>query len=305
MTNGRLSINTDFTDSIMSYLNNSISNLNSNVTNGLSSGFQPLTESGLVSESLSKVKSQVKTIVNKEQAILNSISSHVDEVVSGENQLYNEFMNGIGKSSDTSSLQDETYYSPTGGNIDTDEEDDGKKINTNAIVEIIDNLNDEDKKSLLILLEMYKDSDVSLKELLLNNEASEELYKTLCDVFPDNINQEELSLEDTKEVQKKLLDSVINGETSNVELDNNSILVAKEYLSNISSKNNISSSDLLLDESNSDLLKKSLIDLYNGNVDDNATEKQVNNFKNFIDNIASENNMSMEELINNNIELIY
>ncbi len=297
MANGKISIDTDYANNIMSYFNNSISNLDGTVSSKLSSSFQAIEETGLMSNSLSKIQNQVKKVTGVEESIVNSIASHIDNVTNSEIELYNSFMSGLNKNNEASSLDDEEE-TPKGGVIEIDEKDDGKSVNTNAVVEIINSLTDEDKEDMLILLEMYKDSDVSLKDLLLNNEKSSKLYKTLNNILFNEVDSEVLQLEDTKEVQKKLLDSIVNGETENVELNNNSILVAKEYLIDVSKNNNISVSDLLLNDENSELLKESLINLYND-------KEEAKGFKEYIDKIAFDNNISVENLINNNIELIY
>ena len=304
MANGKISINTDYANNVVSYINRSISNLDQNVSSKLSSDFNSLTESGLVSNSLSKVQEQTRKITSLEQSIADAINMHINDVTDEENKLYSDFLSGLGRNNNLSIVEDDTT-TPEGSALDTYEIEKGKKINNNNLTEIIELLDDSEIDSLLVLLEMYKDRDISLKELLLNNDASKELYKSLSSILSSNEDMKELALDDPKEVQKVLLDSIINKETSNVELDTDSILTAKEYLSKVSKDNNISGSDLLFNDSYSNLLKESLNNLYTGNVSEDISTDTINNFKKYIDNIALEENKTPEELINNNLELIY
>ena len=304
MANGKISINTDYANNVVSYINRSISNLDQNVSSKLSSDFNSLTESGLVSNSLSKVQEQTRKITSLEQSIADAINMHINDVTDEENKLYSDFLSGLGRNNNLSIVEDDTT-TPEGSALDTYEIEKGKKINNNNLTEIIELLDDSEIDSLLVLLEMYKDRDISLKELLLNNDASKELYKSLSSILSSNEDMKELALDDPKEVQKVLLDSIINKEASNVELDTDSILTAKEYLSKVSKDNNISGSDLLFNDSYSNLLKESLNNLYTGNVSEDISTDTINNFKKYIDNIALEENKTPEELINNNLELIY
>ena len=281
MAKGKVSINSEVANNVITYLANATQCLDGDVTSKLTSSFQPLVDLGFASNCLSKVQEQVKSLLSQEQSLISSISSHLSDVSKSEDGLNKGFNNRIGSSGGGGGGSSTTPVTPgdqEGSEIDVDDEEDGKKIKV--------------------------DANTSVKDLLFDTKYSEELFKLLKKVLGEKAEFDELSADDIKQVQKILLESIVNSETTNTELKTNSILVVQEYLKSISSKNNISASDLLFNDSYKNVLKDSLKNLYNGDVDDSVSDSTVFNFRDYIDPIAKEKNISAHELIDNYIELV-
>ena len=305
MALGKVSINSDVANNVISYLSNATQCLDGDVTSKLASSFQPLVDLGFASNCLSKIQQQVKSLLSQEQSLIDSISSHLSDVSEVENNLNRDFTNRIGSSGGWGSYNPpSTTEVVDGSEIEVDNEEDGKKIKVDGFKEIIDSLTDTEKNNLLKLLEVNKDANTSIKDLLFDTKYSEELFKTLKKVLKEQVEFDELSLDDIKQVQKILLDSIVTGETTNFELKTNSILVVQEYLNDISKSNNISTSDLLFNSSYKDLLKTSLKNLYNGDVDKSVPDTYITNIRDYIDPIAKEKNVSAHELIDNYLEMV-
>lgn len=307
MAKGKVSINSEVANNVITYLTNATQCLDGDVTSKLTSSFQPLVDLGFASNCLSKVQEQVKSLLSQEQSLISSISSHLSDVSKSEDGLNKGFNNRIGSSGGGGGGSSTTPVTPgdqEGSEIDVDDEEDGKKIKVDGFKEMIDALTDTEKNSLLKLLEVNKDANTSIKDLLFDTKYSEELFKLLKKILGEKVEFDELSADDIKQVQKILLESIVNSETTNTELKTNSILVVQEYLKSISSKNNISASDLLFNDSYKNVLKDSLKNLYNGDVDDSVSDSTVFNFRDYIDPIAKEKNISAHELIDNYIELV-
>lgn len=307
MAKGKVSINSEVANNVITYLANATQCLDGDVTSKLTSSFQPLVDLGFASNCLSKVQEQVKSLLSQEQSLISSISSHLSDVSKSEDGLNKGFNNRIGSFGGGGGGSSTTPVTPgdqEGSEIDVDDEEDGKKIKVDGFKEIIDALTDTEKNSLLKLLEVNKDANTSIKDLLFDTKYSEELFKLLKKVLGEKVEFDELSADDIKQVQKILLESIVNSETTNTELKTNSILVVQEYLKSISSKNNISASDLLFNDSYKNVLKDSLKNLYNGDVDDSVSDSTVFNFRDYIDPIAKEKKISAHELIDNYIELV-
>ena len=187
---GRVSIDSSVASEISSCLSNSCSILNSGVTSQLTGGFQVLVDLGFVSNCLSKIKSQVDSIVEVEQTLINAISKHIEDVNDNEDRIYREYSGRSGSSgSGGHSGKSGTSENPEGQTIEVEEVEDGKKINVNGFTKIIDSLNANEKGNLLKLLNMNKNEKTKFIDLFLNTKNSEELFTLLKIKFCQKIKE--------------------------------------------------------------------------------------------------------------------
>ena len=299
----KISINAEAAYSVMTYVANATTMLQNDVSEKLSSSFEPLESLGLLSESLSTIKEQVKTIENAGQSIVNEIGSHIQTVGTQEQNLLNAYNNrNYGGNNYTGGP---TYSSPDASYQDTlDNVDDGLKISTKELQEILLNLDDDYIKDLIELINTNKGKGTSLVELLLDNSNSEKLFKALKDAFGDKINIDDISIEDYKEIQKTLLDAIVKSKIDIPSLNDKSILSCKEYLYKVCKENNINPSDLFFDDKYSMLLKTTIKKMYDGNVGNTLDQSKLDTFKSYIDQLSKKNKVNVDELINNYLDKI-
>ena len=303
MAKGNVSINSDFVSSVIANFNESYSMFTGDIASSIEGDFAVLKSLGFTN-CLSKIKTQSESLGTAQKAIIDSISSHLSEIIDNEKKLEKGFSGGY--SGGSFSPQDAGSSSEQeGSGYDIEEEEDGKKINVEGFSKILESLDIESGQNLLTLLDMYKSKDTSLNDLLLDYKNSEELFKLLKKILGDSVEFEELSADDIKEVQKVLINYIVKSDTKNVEFDNKSILMEKEYLRDICNEYKIEPSDLLFDDLYRNVLKTSLKDLYTGNVDSSkASDEDIIKFRDFIDSVALENNISAQDLLDKNIELL-
>ena len=308
MANTKISINSEAAYNVMTYVANSCSILESDVSSKLSSGFDALTSLGFLDNSLSKVQSQVASLISAHNSIVSEIASHMTDVQNQEDALQNGYQNrtyGGGYSGGSNGGDGgEAAHPDDTSTYELEEEDDGLKISADELCDLLESVEGEYQKNLIDLINANKDSDVSLIELLLDNTKSEKLYKALKKIFGDKLNLEDMSLEDYEKVQKKLLNIIVNSEVDIPALSEKTVLSGKDYLSKVCKENNIDPSDLFFDDKYKHTLKQSLQDIYDGNVDNTMSEDEVNNYRAYLDILADKNNTTVEDLIDNHLDLV-
>ena len=301
MAKGSVSVNSDVVSSILANLTSVYSTFSSDIVSSVDGDFSVLRELGF-GNCLDKIKSQATSLTNSQKSIIDSIASHLAEMEETEETLNNNFNNSYSGGTyvgDASSGSEEN----SGSDYDVDDDEDGKAINAEELSDIISSLSEDDKKSLLSLINMYKDEGTSLNDLLMNYNNSEELYKILKTVLGSSVDMPDLSKEDTELIQKTLLNTIVSSETEYQELNTNSILMAKEYLGSVCSEYRITASELIHDDLYKNVLKTSIKNLYNGNVD-NVSDSEILEFRKFVDDVALNNNTNAIDIIDNNIQLL-
>ena len=300
MANGKVSVNSDIVANMLTYLNDSYLMLDEEVTTNVDNNFQALKELNLDTNCLDTIKLQVKSITELDKQIIDLIAAHLASIIDTNKNLGREF---------TSAYTDNTYVGNSQGNnegidIVIDAEEDGKKINADNFTQILDSLDDQEKKSLLTLLNMNKEKDISLNDLLMNYKYSEKLFTLLKTIFGESVEFDNLSSEEIELIQKIFLDSIVKDETEYEELETDSILMSKEYLANICKEYKIEPRDLIFNDMYGNVLKISLKNLYNGNVEQEITDTEILNFRKYIDKVSLENNMNSYQLMEEHIELL-
>jgi hypothetical protein len=317
MANKQISINSEAAYSVMTYVANSCSILQSDVKGKLATAFEPLTSLGFLTGALSKIEGQVDTLIQAHNSIVSEISSHLQTVESQEDGLDSGYQSrsysggysgysgggGGGSSSDGGEAAGETAVTES-SEFALIQEDDGLKISSDELIEILDSIEDDYQDELISLINANKPSDVSLLELFLDNTKSEQLYKTLKKIFGDKFDIGDMKLEDYEKVQKNLLNRIVKSEVSIPELSDKTILAGKSYFAKVCKDNNIDASDLFYNDKYAKTLKVSIQNIYDGNINDTMTEDELENFREVVDSIASKNNMTPDELLENHIDLL-
>lgn len=305
MDDGTIIINSDIINTVITDLRSSYVNLESNLISKLPGNFSVLAELGFFSSGINAILSQTNKLVDLHKTLITQISQHLNDYATIEDELSTTLENGL----ENYSIKNNNYSGSaiTSGNLTIDDVEQGTAINKQKLVEEIIKLTDEEKINLINLLYFYKSDDISVVDLLLDNTKSQQLYVVLNNIFGNtNENLSINSYEDSKIIQKILLESICNGTIENTELNTNSILIAKEYLKLIAKENNTDISNLLLNDEYKKTLQISLLNLYDGNNIGkyNLNSQYVDNVRKYIENIAEKNNTTVEDILVNKIDII-
>ena len=307
MAKGKVTINSDAINQVVSQLSNSATTLESDVSGKLPGDFQVLVDLGLLPTAVTKIQQQVKDLVALHNSVISEINSHLGSSIDTEDNLSSGFGNGRGSrsgNSNSSSSTSSDVQNPEGSNTDIDQEDDGKKITVDGIIAAIPKIDEKTMIELLEFININKNEKTSLIDLLLDTSKSEELFVILRKAFGAEDELEGVTLEDYKKVQKELLNAVINCELEYQELDNKSILVAKEFLIEFSKSKNITPAELLLDDEYEDELKEGLQQLYDGDNVDKISAQTIHDFREYVDNIAASSNQTADDILQGNIKVL-
>ena len=178
----------------------------------------------------------------------------------------------------------------------------GKAVNNKKIGNYIATLDSETTGELVNLLNIYR-GETPLEDMLFNYDSSEKLYKVLDEACNGESTNTTATTEDYHFVQKTLLDELLTSETDVPELDSNTLLSAKEYITEIGKQNNVSPSDIILDERYDNTLKIMLNKVYDGTAP-NVSEKKSENFRTYVDRVASKNGTESKDVLNNQINYL-
>ena len=301
-SSGKVSINSEEVSNALTYIVNSCAVIEGDISSKIPGSFQALADLGFFATGLNKIQEQVKSVINVHKDLISQISSHLESVAQTETELSTQFRNGGNNYSGYNN-----YYGggSSGSSTDVDGVVDGQKINAQQLIEFIPQLDDDSKTNLVRFINVKKEEGTSFVDLLFNTSKSEELFVLINKALGDNVDLSNLTINDYIEVQKTLLEMICANEIDCKELNQNTILIAKEYLNNMAKANNYKVSDLLIDPDYRNTLKTMLINLYDGDVKNNsASTEEIENFRNYIDRVALANNLTYEKLLSEKIELI-
>ena len=296
---GKVSIDSDTLNSVVSKLNSSSSSLDS-ANSSLPGNFSKLSEVGY-SDGITQIKEQLTFLATVHDTLAGQVSSHLQDTSNTEDELTNTFKNKG------------NYRASSGGNSGTDidsgettdeEVDEGKKIKSEDLVKEIKKMTIDDINKVIDFLDLNK-GEITLKDLVMNYKYSKELYKTLLSALGYDDDISEVTEMEFKEVQKTLIDQLFAQEEVSVKLQTNSLLTCKEYLVKVAETNKCNVSDLLLEDEYKVTVKAALKDLYDGaDLEEyNISEQTVSSFRTFVDGVASDNNLMYNEVLDN-LELL-
>jgi hypothetical protein len=300
----KINYNSEEVAEARSILNESVNILDSELLTTLSSSFNVLSELGLFSDGLAKLKSQIETLMTDHQTFASSLESHDNDLSTFEGTqatAINQYINGGGT--------DKNYYSgsdSTPQKIEIATTAEGTKISNNELKEIADDISYVDKLKILKNIMNAKGLDTTY--LSTDEDKSNFISSLLKQISNDNsIEISDNKIEYEKLIEDVLLESITSEDKNGLaKLDEETAIQGVTYLKEVANSNNIDFSSLVLDDKYSDILMESIKNMYNGDSDAMLTTSEISNFKNYIDTIASSNNMTADELLSNknNIDLI-
>lgn len=283
--------------SIVSKVGSYIDFIQSDVELSINRDFQVLKELDLFSEGLDLLLSKSDNLIYLNNKMINSLHLHDRDFIELENGYVSLFNH-----EDVIMTNDNSY----GGSIVEIDEivlnkvSDGKVILTEYVNSVIPSFSYD--KKIETLKSILKDNSNSLN-ILTDPDESDILIYQLKNLLNEDysIEIDKLSKEEEKELQKEFFEVISDNDTNIFdEIESNSFLHGLSYYKQIAQKNGINTTDLLFKEENNKLFMDSLNDIYNnGDQIDVLTESQVNSVKEYIEDLASTNNINVNELLSN------
>lgn len=296
MGNGKVSINSDVINNSLSFLTKSSYLLENEILKKSLSKFEKLNNIDLFTPIIEEIHNQTDNLIKIHKDLISQISSHLDSTSQLEDELYNDFKSNYSGGTNNSGYSNNV----SGSDLTVDSINDGLKINAKDLKDYFPLMDDETKEEIIKLMSMSLDEGTSLIDLLFDSTKSKELFTLLKKVLNNIENEETMTIDDYKNVQKEFIKAIFTSDIKNVELMDNSLLIVKEQLLNICKEKNIEISDLILENEYRDLLKEKLLGIYNGTIE---TPEEVRlEFANYIKKIAAENNTTEEDILKNKIE---
>ena len=218
------------------------------------------------------IDNHIKEMDNVEKEQLNIIDKYIEDNVSINNYYSGE------KITIDSIVLDKTNPS---------------EILNNYVKEVIPTLSYDMKKE---TLNNILNGEETLTSILINEDESDIFVYQLNNILKDkyDIKIDKLSKEDETMIQRLFLDNINNNDT-NIFENSKSILSGLSYYKYVAKKNDMSLSDLIFD--NDELLLESTKELYENIGTDLLTDDEINNFREYIDNVSKNNNISSLDLL--------
>jgi hypothetical protein len=272
--------------------------IQSDIEYSINKDFSMLKELDLFSDGLDLLLSRSDNIIYLNNKLVNFLNTHDDdfcELENGHITLFNK---------EEVEEQNEDAYSGSVVNIDEivlNKINDGKVILTEYVSEVIPSFSYDMK------LEVLKDitnNNANSLSLLTDPDESDILIYQLKNILSDkySIELNKLTKEEEKELQKSFFESISDNDTNIFdEIETNTFLHGLSYYKQVAQKNGMSITDLLFDDKNKDLFMNSINDIYNNSDQiDVLTESEMDSVKNYINETASANSISVNELLSNN-----
>ena len=303
---GQINIDSNTLSAVISHLTSSQTSLESDAKTALETGFTALESCGLFTAGLSSMKNAVTSLVTSHQTIIASLSTHLNDTQTVEDQIgqyITQYGSSYGSSgSSGSSGSTSTGSDPTYTGTTIEEPVKGKKISDSELTSIVDSLDYSGATTLLSsLITKAKEYGTSLTELLLNPEKSGLLVEILKKLNGDtNEYIDTTSTEYSNKLQRVLLSKLAGfDENPFAKLSEDTILKAMKYLSEFAKSKGITLDALLFDDENQAKFMIALRNLYDGKPvgDYTPTQEEISGMKSAIDSIASKNNMTVDQLL--------
>lgn len=298
-TNGEIEINSEeiyATSSIIKETSTTLEAMLPIVTGS----FSVLEELGFFSEGLSKISRQIENLIAANEMIDSRLISHIEDIQAMEQSLLNLASSSSGGGSYYGRYTGSSGGSTQGSSVSTDNVSKGTQVNDEQINKSITEMDSPKETEFLSFVEVNK-GDTSLSELFLDPSKSGLLLKLLKKFYGDTSdNLSDAVSDNSYTIQKDLLEKILNSDGAILsKLKEDSILVAKEYFDSIAKENNVKVSELILNDKNSEIYKKSLLSLYDGDEISkyNLKESDVMSFRSYLDKKAEEGKTSVEDYI--------
>ena len=298
-TGDKINISTEDVMNAITILDSALNIMESSMLTSISKDFAVLSNLDLFSEGLAKLKAQVTALKQSNENLMTKITLHADEIAALEEEITTQIQKEL-ITYDAGSGGGGSYYSDI-SSIDVEDVTNNTNISNSQVIENLNSVTKVDIDSILSFLNINK-GDYSINDILLSDVGSGILLCLLKRFYGDsNVNIDTTVSEETFNIQKLLLEKLLNSESdiSTVGFKDNTVLVAKEYFVSIAKENNLEISELLLNEKHETLLLDSINKLYLG--EDlskyNVSEKTLSTVKNFVDKVAEDNGVTVEKVL--------
>lgn len=300
-TGDKINISTDDVMSAISILDSSLNVIDSSMLQSISKDFGVLASLNLFSEGLEKLKKQLESLKQSNENLMTKITLHADEISELEDAIATQIQKEL-VAGDAGSGGGGNYYSDIAA-IEVANVTNNTNISNTQVLENINGVTELDIESILSFLNINK-GEYSINDILLTDVGSGILLCLLKKFYGDNnVNIDTNVSEETLNIQKVLLEKLLSSENGieSVEFKDNTIIIAKEYFNSIAKENNLTISELLLDEKNETLLLSSINKLYLGKdlTKYNVKEETIKSVKEFVNKIAEDNGVTSEEVLSN------
>ena len=307
MSQGIININSNEINDVISKLNDSINDLQNNAYEHVDRDYSDLSELDLLGDGINNTKTGINKVIEAETNVIKLLKNHLETCYNTEEEIVN-YINSFDYSNNkVNRVNSFSEYEQS----DMDEVRNERIITKSNIKDFITESNTSIQKILLKNI----NKNVSLfttdvNELLINPEKSGLLVEILKKICGDtNIEIDTTNTNATKNIQKILLAKINNNDTNIYsEIIGKSLLVALPYIAKKSENEKIKFDDLLYKEENKEKLLGTLNDLYQGkNIDGySLTIDEINNFREYINDVADANNIKVENLLTEvaNLDLI-
>lgn len=298
-TNGEIEINSEEIYATASIIKETSTTLEAMLPI-VTGSFSVLEELGFFSEGISKISKQIQNLMAANEMIDSRLISHIEDIQAMEQSLLNLASSSGGGGSYYGGYTGSSGGSAQGSSVSTDNVSKGTQVNDEQINKSITEMDSPKETEFLSFLEINK-GDASLSELFLDPSKSGLLLKLLKKFYGDTSDNLSDAVSDSSyTIQKDLLEKILNSDGAILsKLKEDSVLVAKEYFDSIAKENNVKVSELILNDKNSEIYKKSLLALYDGNEISkyNLKESDVMSFRSYLDKKAEEGKTSVEDYI--------
>lgn len=235
--------NTSAIDEVINIVKNSVTTLDSEMLNSISSDFSAFTELGLFSTQLSKIIKDAGTLKESQESFITLLNSHKNDwgatVEEANNEIKNYAANYYsGGTRNTSGGSRYSGGSNTGsysGSKNTVVINSPVKISTKEVSDFVSKIDNTTMPILLRKIYQYKKSDESIIDLLINQSKSGVLLTIMRKVLGDTSDEASISDEEATKVQKAVLQKV-NTEKVDVKTEEGASQLEKKVLQEVKTK---------------------------------------------------------------------
>lgn len=230
--------NSDAVDDVLGIANDSLSSLNSGLSDSILNDFSSFSELGLFSNQLGEIKSSVNKLVDSDQSFITMLNNHKNDWENIEDSVGTEISNYAGMYYGNSTNKDgneSLALSANSNSINTKVSVSDEKVSS-----LISKVNSSNVGILLKKIYEYN-KDKSIVDLLIEKKRAKELKIALKQVLGDTIIEEanageETPTEEETNIQKAILASV-NVQNVDINTEEGKETIEKQVLEKVKTDN--------------------------------------------------------------------